>query len=145
MCFGCSEREQTLIQDKQAFVLLERKMTHMHIHFYGNYYYLATQGLELVIESTNRRQGRVLREKECDHDPSGFCSWGCGLSASFFWSSAVSLKNVFEVTIKTLEHERRAPRLGIISAAGRRGPTGLSSGTPRFLVPETAPLFRPHP
>lgn len=49
MCFGCSEAKQTLIQNKQAFLLLGREMTRMHIHLYGNYYYFATQGLELVI------------------------------------------------------------------------------------------------
>jgi hypothetical protein len=49
MCFGCSKAKQTLSQNKQAFLLLGRKMTHMHIHLYGNYYYLATQGLEMVI------------------------------------------------------------------------------------------------
>lgn len=49
MSFGCSKAKQTLTQNKQALLLFWRKMTHMHIHLYGNYYYLATQGLELVI------------------------------------------------------------------------------------------------
>lgn len=49
MCSGCSETKRTLIQNKQAFLLLGRKMAHMHIHLYGDYYYLTSQGLELVI------------------------------------------------------------------------------------------------
>lgn len=74
MRFGCSETKQTLIQRKQTFLLLGRKMTHLHIHLYGNYYYLATQGLELVIESTERMQGVVFREKPRNRNPSGACS-----------------------------------------------------------------------